>query len=240
MKIAAIIPARYQSSRFPGKPLADINGWPMIRHVYERTKQAKHPDRVIVATDDERIKRAVEDFGGEAVMTSPEHGSGTDRLAEAAERLEAGVIINVQGDEPLIRPEMIDQAVEPLVSDSSVEIATLKSRITDDAEINDPNVVKVVTDEENNALYFSRWPVPYNRQGAEDVNYYKHIGLYVYRKEILLKISRWKPTGLEVCECLEQLRVLEHGHKIRVRETRYSSWGVDVPVDLEAIKQKLE
>lgn len=237
VKVTGIIPARYQSTRFPGKPLADICGKPMIQHVYERAKAASVLEDVLVATDDARIYEAVTGFGGKAVMTSPHHSTGTDRLAEVATELDSDIVVNIQGDEPLLRPESIEQAVRPLLEDESLEMSTLKLRIENPEDVLDPNVVKVVTDLNGNALYFSRAPIPYPREGT--TTYYRHIGLYVYRREFLLRFAKLAPTPLETIEKLEQLRALENGYKIRVVETEYSAIGVDTPEDLEKVKQIL-
>lgn len=243
MSVTAIIPARYASTRFPGKPLADILGKPMIQLVHEKASRSDLVDRVIVATDDERIRSAVVDFGGEAVMTRPDHPTGTDRLAEAARDIEADLVVNVQGDEPMLDPRMIDLAVEPLLDDPNIPMGTLKSPIDTVDEYLNPNVVKVVTDREGFALYFSRAAVPHPRDFAEDLaaHFYrfaafKHIGLYVYRKDFLLSYAGLTPTPLEQLEKLEQLRALEHGVKIRVVETTLESRGVDMPEDLARVK----
>jgi len=245
MNVIAIIPARYGSTRLDGKPLLDIAGKPMVQWVYERAKKAKLIRDVLVATDDKRVMSAVERFGGKAVMTSSSHRSGTDRIAEAAGSLNADVIVNVQGDEPLIEPEMIDEAIKPLLAESSLLISTLKTRIANEEELKDPNVVKVVTDREGFAIYFSRLPIPYVRESSEfgvrsselKATYYKHIGLYVYRKDFLLKFAKMKPTPLEDAEKLEQLRVLENGYKIKVVQTKYNSVGVDTKEDLERVRE---
>lgn len=250
MKITAIIPARYGSTRFEGKALADICGKPMIQHVYERTVRSTLVSDVVVATDDERIAAAVRKFGGRAEMTSTGHETGTDRLAEVAARIDSDIIVNVQGDEPLIEPAMIDEAVEPLISDQSVVMSTLKSRIKTLHDFLSPNVVKVVTDWEGYALYFSRSPLPNFRDKWNDLKdekfssgkllCYKHIGLYVYRKDFLLQFSQMSPTYLELAEKLEQLRVLENGYRIKVVETSHESIGVDTPADLAAVIVKLK
>ena len=235
-KVVVIIPARYNSTRFEGKPLAEINGKPMIYHVYQRSKKAKCVDDVIVATDDERIKNAVEKFNGKAVMTSKEHRSGTDRVAEVAKKIDADIIVNIQGDEPLIDPEAIEQAVMPLVEDKNIRMCTLMTKIANEAEYDDTNIVKVVTDKEGFALYFSRALIPYPRE-KEHLKVYKHIGIYDYRKDFLLELADMQPTPLEQIECLEQLRVLENGSKIKVVETDYDSISVDTPKDLEVVKE---
>lgn len=250
MKITAIIPARYGSTRFEGKALADICGKPMIQHVYERTVRSTTVSDVIVATDDERIAAAVRKFGGRVEMTSTGHETGTDRLAEVAARIDSDIIVNVQGDEPLIEPAMIDEAVEPLLSDQSVVMSTLKSRIKTLHDFLSPNVVKVVTDWEGYALYFSRSPLPNFRDKWNDLKdekfssgkllCYKHIGLYVYRRDFLLQFSQMSPTYLELAEKLEQLRVLENGYRIKVVETSHESIGVDTVADLAAVVEKLK
>ena len=250
MKITAVIPARYASTRFEGKALADILGKPMIQHVYERTTRAALVDEVIVATDDERIAACVRGFGGRALMTARDHETGTDRLAEVAAGLDVEIIVNVQGDEPLIEPAMIDEAIRPLVDDPTVLMATLKSRIKTLHDFLSPNVVKVVTDWEGNALYFSRSPLPFFRDKWNDLKdeafaagrllCYKHVGLYVYRRSFLLQFAQMSPTYLELAEKLEQLRVLENGCRVRVVETEYESIGVDTPGDLDKVLEKLK
>jgi 3-deoxy-manno-octulosonate cytidylyltransferase (CMP-KDO synthetase) len=250
MKITAIIPARYGSTRFEGKALADILGKPMIQHVYERTVRAPLVSEVVVATDDERIAAAVRSFGGRAEMTSTGHETGTDRLAEVASRLDSDIIVNVQGDEPLIEPAMINEAIEPLASDPSLTMSTLKSRIKSLHDFLSPNVVKVVTDWEGYALYFSRSPLPNFRDKWNDLKddafasgrllCYKHVGLYVYRRDFLLQFAQMSPTYLELAEKLEQLRVLENGYRIKVVETSHDSIGVDTPGDLDAVLAKLK
>jgi 3-deoxy-manno-octulosonate cytidylyltransferase (CMP-KDO synthetase) len=242
MKITAVIPARYASIRFPGKALAEIGGKPMIQHVYERTAQAKLVSRVIVATDDTRIADAVHRIGGEAIMTSTSHETGTDRLAEVAASLDSDIIVNVQGDEPLVCPDMIDQAIQPFLEDAEIQMGTLKTRIKSLHDFLSPNVVKVVTDNQSNALYFSRSPLPFFRDKWKDLKdesfccgkllCYKHIGLYVYRRDFLLNFASMPPTFLEISEKLEQLRALENGVRIRVVETEFESIGVDTPDDL--------
>jgi 3-deoxy-manno-octulosonate cytidylyltransferase (CMP-KDO synthetase) len=248
--IIAVIPARYGSTRFPGKALADIKGKPMIQWVYERTTRSTLVNRVIVATDDKRILSAVKSFGGEAMMTSAHHATGTDRIAEVAKSLDCDIVVNVQGDEPLIRPEMIDEALLPLVQDASIPMGTLCRKIEDRQEAFDPNVVKVVFDKNNFALYFSRAPIPWDRDawaGKSSWNelslespLYKHIGLYVYRRDFLLDYAAMPRTALEDAEKLEQLRALENGHKIKTVITQYESFGVDIPDDLGKILKRLE
>jgi 3-deoxy-manno-octulosonate cytidylyltransferase (CMP-KDO synthetase) len=246
MGVTVVIPARYASTRFPGKPLADLCGKPMIQWVYERSALCKSVDRVIVATDDDRIARTVDSFGGDVVMTRSDHSTGTDRLAEVAAGLDDELIVNVQGDEPLIDPSMIHAAVAPLLLDSSIPMGTLKTPLTCLEEYRNPNVVKVVTDLQGFALYFSRAPIPYPRdfnagldQRWHELATARHIGLYVYRREFLLQYPQLQVTQLETQECLEQLRALEHGYRIRVAETSLAGQGVDTPEDLEVVKKLL-
>ena len=248
--IIAIIPARYGSTRFPGKSLIMIKDKPMIQWVYERTKRSLLISTVIVATDDERIRQAVTSFGGEAIMTSSGHSTGTDRIAEVANKLSCDIVVNVQGDEPLIRPEMIDQAINPLMDDPSIPMSTLCRKIENHEEAFDPNVVKVVFDKNGFALYFSRSPIPWDRDAwygknswkdlTVNASLYKHIGLYVYRREFLLRFARLPQTALEAVEKLEQLRALEHGYRIRTVITVHDSFGVDIPDDLSKIIKHLE
>lgn len=231
--VLGVIPARYASSRFPGKPLAPIDGKPMIQHVWERAWLARSLGRVLVATDDERIAAAARAFGAEVAMTRPDHPSGTDRVAEAAAATDAGIIVNIQGDEPLIDPAAIDLAVSTLLDDPDCRMATLKRRIERPEDIQNPNVVKVVTSLDGWALYFSRSPVPHAREGSPV--YWKHIGLYVYRRDLLLSYGSLRRGPLEETEKLEQLRALENGIGIRVAETDYDTIGVDTPEDLDAV-----
>jgi 3-deoxy-manno-octulosonate cytidylyltransferase (CMP-KDO synthetase) len=227
-----------------------IRDKPMIQWVYERTTKSRLVNRVLVATDDERIGQAVASFGGEVIMTSPDHPTGTDRIAEVAESLACDLVVNVQGDEPLIRPEMIDQAIAPLVNDPSIPMGTLCKKIHDPREAFDPNVVKVVRDGQDFALYFSRAPIPWDRDcwaGKDSLGslpftegMYKHIGLYVYRRDFLLAYAKMPQTSLEASEKLEQLRVLESGYRIKAVATEHESFGVDIPGDLGKILQRLE
>ncbi len=242
-KVTAIIPARYESTRFPGKPLALINGLPMIQHVYQRVAKVETVDRIIVATDDARIATAVDSFGGEVMMTRADHPTGTDRLAEVAERIESELIVNVQGDEPLIEPGMIDQAIVPLIENRQLQMGTLASKIDQIDDFYNPNVVKVVKDQAGLALYFSRAPIPCPRDLTPDqlahvflqLGLLRHIGLYVYRRELLLEYPSWPKTPLEKLENLEQLRALERGIQLYVAETGFSCHGVDTPADLERV-----
>jgi 3-deoxy-manno-octulosonate cytidylyltransferase (CMP-KDO synthetase) len=236
-RVLGIIPARYQSSRFPGKALALLAGKPIIQHVYERAAQASTLSDVVIATDDERIYNSARSFGAPVVMTRADHPSGTDRVAEVAASSPASVVANIQGDEPLIDPAAIDAATRALLEDDRIMMSTLKKRIERAEEITNPNVVKVVTDNAGNALYFSRSPIPYNRAGG--AVYFKHIGLYVYRRDLLLRYSALAVGPLEKTECLEQLRALENGYAIRVTETFYESLGVDTPEDLEQVTRLL-
>jgi 3-deoxy-manno-octulosonate cytidylyltransferase (CMP-KDO synthetase) len=234
MKIVCVIPARYHSTRLPGKPLADIAGKPMIQRVYERASLARRPDKVLVATDNILVFNAVEAFGGAAVMTSPSHPTGTDRLAEVAASLDADVIINVQGDEPLIEPAIIDELAEAFFQEDGLVMATLATPLAAE-EQQTPGAVKVVCDLAGYALYFSRSLIPYPRNRESGLTHYKHIGIYAYRRDFLLKYAALPPTPLEKAESLEQLRALEHGFRIRVLKTDFRSVGVDTPEDLEQV-----
>jgi 3-deoxy-manno-octulosonate cytidylyltransferase (CMP-KDO synthetase) len=252
LNVWAVVPARYASNRLPGKPLVSLAGKPMIQHVWERVRRAQEVSRVLVATDDERIRRAVTDFGGEAVMTRAEHRSGTERLAEvAASAASSGaeILVNVQGDEPLIEPAAVDAAVAILLEDSSVEVATLAVPIARPGDVMDPNVVKVVLDFEGNALYFSRAPIPWIRDTAgggagfdppAGSTHLKHLGLYVYRRSALLEFPTFPLGELEKLEQLEQLRWLENGYRIRVAETSYDSVSVDVAEDVARVEKLLQ
>ena len=246
-KILGVIPARYTSSRFPGKPLARIGSKSMLEHVFERTSQARYLTGVTIATDDERIADAARSFGAPVRMTRADHLSGTDRVAEVASADTAELVVNIQGDEPLIDPAAIDAAILPLLHDDDIAMGTLKKRIEDPREIGDPNVVKVVTDRAGNAIYFSRSTIPggrdLSRAGLEprsSATYYKHVGLYVYRRDFLLGYSDLPVGPLEQAERLEQLRALENGYSIRVVETEYESLGVDTPEDLERVSKLFE
>lgn len=212
----------------------------MLQHVYERASQARYLASTIIATDDEKVYEAARSFGARVRMTRSDHLSGTDRVAEIASSETAEIVVNIQGDEPLIDPAAIDAAILPLVHDPSIEMATLKKRIEDPRELSDPNVVKVVTDHAGDAIYFSRCPIPFDRDGAGAAPCFKHVGLYVYQRDFLLGYSTLPVGPLEKSERLEQLRALENGHKIRVTETEYESMGVDTPADLERIARLFE
>lgn len=236
MKAICVIPARYASTRLPGKPLSMIAGKPMIQRVYERACQAKLVDEVVVATDNDLVKSAVDAFGGKAVMTSPDHPSGTDRLAEVVLQYpDVDVIVNVQGDEPMIPPEVIDRLAAVFNEDPDLQMATMKVRM-DEADYDNPAAVKVVTDLNGYALYFSRSLMPYPRNKPEDFKVFKHVGIYAYRRGFLLKYAALAPTPLERTESLEQLRALENGYKIKVLESDFQGIGVDTPEDLAAVK----
>jgi len=241
MNVIGIIPARYSSSRFPGKVLADISGKPMIQHVWERAKQAMLLEDLIIACDDERVVNAARAFGAKAVLTSKGHLSGTDRIIEVVNPLDVRIVINIQGDEPLIHPVMIDTLAQTLLDDDRIAMATLMKKIENPAELNDPNVVKVVVDKNNFALYFSRAAIPYQTRESKVTSpvYYKHIGLYSYTKDFLFIYKNLAVSYLEEIERLEQLRVLEEGFRIKTIETKYDTIGVDTPEDLEKVKKYL-
>jgi 3-deoxy-manno-octulosonate cytidylyltransferase (CMP-KDO synthetase) len=239
MKVLGVIPARYASTRFEGKALADILGKPMIQRVYERAIKAKTIDELVVATDDQRIFDVVKEFGGSVTMTS-EHSTGTDRIAEVAGRSDADIIVNVQGDEPLIEPAMIDEAVQPLLDDINIDLGTLVHRTNSEDDYHNPNVVKVIVNSLGFAMYFSRSPIPYIKSGAwGNTVIYRHVGLYVYRRYALLDFAQKPSTPFETSEGLEQLRFLENGYRMKVVETQYSSIGVDTPDDLEKVKMMI-
>ncbi|HXS96429.1 MAG TPA: 3-deoxy-manno-octulosonate cytidylyltransferase [Candidatus Limnocylindrales bacterium] len=239
-KILGVIPARFSSSRFPGKVLASLHGKSMLQHVYERASQARYLTSAIIATDDDRVAAVARSFGAPVRMTRADHMSGTDRVAEVASAEAAEIVVNIQGDEPLIDPAAIDAAILPLVHEPGVVMATLKKRIENPREISDPNVVKVVTDAAGDAIYFSRSPIPFDRDRTGTVPYFKHVGLYVYEHNFLLGYSSLTVGPLESAERLEQLRALENGYRIRVTETEYESWGVDTPEDLERVSRLFE
>lgn len=241
MKIIAIIPARYASSRFPGKPLVQIAGKPMIEWVYERVRKTAGLSAVYVATDDIRIYDCVQSFGGKVLMTSSNHSCGTDRIAECVTQLDVDdqdVILNIQGDEPLIRAELVEDLIS-VFKDPNVYMGTLKQLLDDDAKVDNPNIVKVITDLKGDAIYFSRCPIPYERNkqcGA----HYKHIGVYGYKKWFLLKYCKMEKTTLEKMESLEQLRAIENGYKIRVKETQWKTIGVDTPEQVDLVEKELK
>jgi 3-deoxy-manno-octulosonate cytidylyltransferase (CMP-KDO synthetase) len=240
-KVVVVIPARYGSTRLPGKPLLSLAGQPMIQRVYERAKLAQKVDQVIVATDDERIVQAVTSFGGEARMTRAEHRTGTERVAEVAAHVDGEIFVNVQGDEPLIDPVAIDTAVETLAVGGEAPVGTVATPIKTPGEIMDPNVVKVVLDFEDNALYFSRAPIPWVRDTAINiqVRHMKHLGLYAFRREALLEYPTLPQGELERIEQLEQLRWMENGTKIRVAEVEHDAVSVDVPQDVARVEKLL-
>ena len=237
--VLVVIPARYASTRFPGKPLAPIAGKPMIQHVVERVRLASLPSRVIVATEDDRIKSAVEAFGAEAILTRPDHRTGTDRIAEVATHIPADIYINVQGDEPLIEPGTVDAVAAAMAEDDAIQLATPCAAITVPGEIMDPNVVKVVLDFDSNALYFSRAPIPWvrDRDAPVHAQHMKHLGLYAFRRAALLDFATLPLGDLERVEQLEQLRWMENGYKIRVAETSHDSVSVDVPEDVARVDE---
>jgi 3-deoxy-manno-octulosonate cytidylyltransferase (CMP-KDO synthetase) len=239
-KILGVIPARLASSRFPGKVLSSIAFKPMLQHVWERASRARYLSNTIIATDDAGVYEVARSFGAQARMTRSDHASGTDRVAEVASAEDASIVVNIQGDEPLIDPAAIDLAILPLLHDSGVAMSTLKKRIEDPREIADPNVVKVVTNRSGDAIYFSRSPIPFERDAGGRAACFKHIGLYVYRREFLLDYPALPAGPLEISERLEQLRALENGYSIRVVETDYESVGVDTPEDLERVSRMFD
>jgi 3-deoxy-manno-octulosonate cytidylyltransferase (CMP-KDO synthetase) len=234
-KILGVIPARFASTRFPGKVLAQIGPKTMLQHVYERASQARYLTSTIIATDDHRVFEVARSFGARVRMTLTSHLSGTDRVAEVASAEDAELVVNIQGDEPLIDPAAIDAALLPLAHDSGIVMGTLKKRIEDPREVDDPNVVKVVTNRAGDAIYFSRCPIPFHRDGMPS-RHDKHIGLYVYRRDFLLNYAALPVGPLEQAERLEQLRAIENGYSIRVVETEYESIGVDTPEDLDRVR----
>ena len=251
MQVVVIIPARFASTRFPGKVIAPVAGKPMIQRVWEQARKARRVSEVIVATDDRRVGDLVMGFGGHVILTSPEHQSGTERVAEAADKVSADVVINVQGDEPLIAPESIDLAAGPLLDDEGPAMASLMHPLQNYADYQDPNVVKVVVDDQDFAVYFSRSPIPYYRDQQDRLRKWqkeggrpeglapapmKHIGLYAYRTEFLLALARLPRAHLERAEALEQLRVLAWGFKIKMVETPHDSVSVDVPADVAKVE----
>lgn len=238
MKIVGIIPARYGSTRLEGKPLKDICGKPMIQHVYEAAQGARYLDHIYVATDDQRIVDAVTRFGGNVRLTSPDHKTGTDRIAEVAANLAVDIVVNLQGDEPLLNPAMIDEVIQPFVAEPELPMSTLCVPILEEDALHDPNVVKVVFDQRGNALYFSRSLIPYPRK-RENFTAYEHLGLYAYRKDFLMTYISLPQSRLEINEALEQLRVLEAGYQLRVVVSThpYDGVSVDTQADLERVRQ---
>ena len=242
-RILGVIPARYASSRFPGKALVSIAGKTMLQHVWERANEARYLTSIVIATDDERIRDAARSFGARVVMTREDHLSGTDRVAEVASAHDANWIVNIQGDEPTLDPSAIDATILGMLDQEEAHLApmgTLKTPILQSEIAHDPNVVKVVTDKHGNAIYFSRSPIPYVRQSGDSTPYYKHIGLYIYERDFLLAYSDLPIGPLEKAERLEQLRALENGFKIRVVETGYDSLGVDTPEDWRQVAELFE
>lgn len=240
MRILCVIPARFASTRLPGKPLAMIAGKPMIQHVYERTSRAERPAEVLIATDHQAVYEAVQSFGGKVMLTSADHPTGTDRLAEVAQaHPDADIIINVQGDEPLIAPAVIDQLASAFDSAPDLAMATLMTEMTEE-EYHTPSAVKVVTDLAGYALYFSRSLIPYPRNKPEGYKVYKHIGVYAYRRDFLLRYASLAPTPHELAESLEQLRALEHGYRIKVLKTDFKFIGVDTPEDLAKVNRMFQ
>ena len=239
-RVLAVIPARYASTRFPGKIIALIAGKPVVYHTYLRACQAHLVSEALIAADDERVVEALRPYDVRVVMTRADHPSGTDRIAEVAEKAVADIIVNVQGDEPLIDPKTIDETIQPLLDQPDVCMSTARNLITDPEQIENPNVVKVVCDARGHALYFSRCPIPYIRDASDRAAappcYWQHVGLYGYRRDFLLRYAKMPQTPLEKLEKLEQLRVIENGFKIAVVDTEYDSIGVDTPEDLEKVR----
>jgi 3-deoxy-manno-octulosonate cytidylyltransferase (CMP-KDO synthetase) len=238
MRVLIVIPSRFGSTRFPGKSLAAIAGKPMIQWVWEAAQRCRRADGVIVATDDPRIFTAVERFGGQAAMTKAAHRSGTDRVAEVAERHPAAVYVNLQGDEPLVAPAAVDALIEGLIA-AKAPMATLAHRIETEEEWRRPEVVKVVTNTEGDALYFSRSPIPFQRTFDPRTRLWRHVGIYAFRAASLRQFVKWRPSPLEKAESLEQLRALENGLRLRVLATRFRSAGVDTPGDLKEVEARL-
>lgn len=239
MNVTAIIPARYGSTRFEGKLLAQATGKYLIQHVYEQVCQAKRVNEVMIATDDERIGRACDEFGAKWRMTRSDHISGTDRIAEVANELDVDIVVNVQGDEPEIEPGHVDQLVEMMSQDKRADMATLAAIFGEGEDIDNPNVVKVVVDKQGHALYFSRWPIPYQRDDGQATSVYrKHLGIYAYRKDVLLRLSKLEPTPLEQMEKLEQLRALENGFIIAVGDVEHAAVGIDTADQYEEFVER--
>ncbi|MGB2705736.1 MAG: 3-deoxy-manno-octulosonate cytidylyltransferase [Candidatus Omnitrophota bacterium] len=242
MKAIGIIPARWQSERFEGKVLANLLGKPLVQHVWERAKESRILEEVIIATDNEDVIKAVKRFGGKVVYTSKDQPSGSDRIVEVINPIDVEVVVNIQGDEPLVHYSMIDGLANALLEDKTVQMATVIKKINDKNELANPNVVKVVIDKDGYALYFSRSPIPYARgeETKEKVQYYyKHIGIYAYTKDFLFTYTNLPKSGLEETEKLEQLRALENGYKIKTIETEFDTIGVDTPEDLRKVEGML-
>jgi 3-deoxy-manno-octulosonate cytidylyltransferase (CMP-KDO synthetase) len=242
MKKVVFIPARYKSTRFEGKPLALIAGRPMIQHIYEKAAECRALDEAYVATDDQRIFDCVTGFGGKAIMTNEHHRSGTDRIAEAADKMKLAdldIVVNIQGDQPLFQPAIITELIAPLIEDPTLPMSTLMYRIKDERELHDTNHVKVVVDKKGYALYFSRHTIPFYRDRKSMTVHYKHLGIYAYRKHFLTTFTELPYGVLEGAEKLEQLRALEHGYRIRVVETPWNSTEVDTPEDIKVVEEKL-
>ena len=237
MKIIGVIPARYKSSRFPGKPLVDICGKPMIYWVYRQAMKVKEFDEVYVATDDERIRAACEKYGMKVIMTSDKHNTGSDRVAEVAEKTDGDLYVNVQGDEPVINPEMIREVISIFQEDETVYFGSLKKEITDSDEIQATSTVKVVTDDKGDAMYFSRSVIPSNLKDGKLARVFRHVGIYAYKKEFLLKFAAMEQTELELGEGIEPLRAMQKGYKMRLKETTYSSIGVDLPEHVALVEK---
>lgn len=243
MKAIGVIPARWGATRFEGKVLANLLGKPIIQHVWENAKKAKTLDDLVVACDNEKILKVVEGFGGKAIYTSPDQPSGTDRLAEVVNPLDVRIVVNIQGDEPLVKPIMIDTLVIAFENEKIAQMATMIKRIDDESELTNSNVVKVVVDKNGYALYFSRYAIPYNRtnevESKNRPSYFKHIGIYAYTKDFLFTFRNLPKSSLEKAEKLEQLRVLEYGYKIKTVETKFDTVGVDRPEDVKKAEEAL-
>lgn len=239
MRVIGVIPARYKSSRFPGKPLVDICGKPMIWWVYQQCLKVKEIDELYVATDDSRIQDACNMYGMKVIMTSDKHMTGSDRVGEVATKVEGDLFINIQGDEPCIEPRMIQQVIEIFQEDSSVYFGSLRKEITDKAEIEAYSTVKVVVDCNDDALYFSRNVIPSNIKDGVLARVFRHVGIYAYTKDFLLKFVNMQQTELELGEGIEPLRAMENGYKIRVRETEFESIGVDLPEHVQLVENKI-
>lgn len=239
MKIIGVIPARYKSSRFPGKPLVSICGKPMIYWVYKQAEKVKEFDKIYIATDDERIKTACEEHNMNVIMTSDKHATGSDRVAEVASKVDGDLFVNVQGDEPVINPEMIRQVISIFLEDDSVYFGSLKKEITDLDEIHATSTVKVVTDDKGDAMYFSRSVIPSNLKDGKLARVFRHVGIYAYKKEFLLEFSKMPQSELELGEGIEPLRAMQRGYKMRLKETSYTSIGVDLPEHVAKVERVL-